>query len=367
MQTKKLDQIVRNEIVNSQLTLHSYVPFLFYAIQEVKKLSDVFSFNVNQQELSFLSDTITITNAGSGFISNPTVNITGGGQGASGATATASVNGGIIETITVTSTGINYTEVPIISFTTTADVNNTTNNTTALVVDNQQGTIVVGDKVTGDGIVGNVTVASLSSQNNLVLSSPQSLLNNKNLSFTGGTASATAALTKTIDLPTNCRRVVAVSKIEGERLLPLPHDEKMNTDGLSYENSNTNGYIGVTEIDDDNLYYNINEVTNKVILSREAGLGNHRLMLTYEPILFSASSDTVIPIIFERVIQSSIRLQRAKNSRAERGDVNRVNEILVIDQEYKNAKRILKTHLNKITWEDIMMVTRKGIHNSIKN
>jgi hypothetical protein len=364
MQTKKLDQIVRNEIVNSQLTLHSYVPFLFYAIQEVKKLSDVFSFNVNQQELSFLSDTITITNAGSGFISNPTVNITGGGQGA---TATASVNGGIIETITVTSTGTGYTEVPIISFTTTASVNNTTNNTTALVVDNQQGTIVVGDKVTGDGIVGNVTVVSLSDQDNLVLSSPQSLENNKNLSFTGGTASATAALTKTINLPTNCRRGVAVSKIEGERLLPLPYDDKMNTDGLSYESSNTNGYIGVTEIDDDNLYYNINEVTNKVILSSEAGLGNHRLMLTYEPILFSASSDTVIPIIFERVIQSSIRLQRAKNSRAERGDVNRVNEILVIDQEYKNAKRILKTHLNKITWEDIMMVTRKGIHNSIKN
>jgi len=47
--------------------------------------------------------------------------------------------------------------------------------------------------------------------------------------------------------------------------------------------------------------------------------------------------------------------------------VNRVNEILVIDREYKNAKRVLKTHLNNITWEDIMMVTRKSIHNSIKN
>ena len=75
----------------------------------------------------------------------------------------------------------------------------------------------------------------------------------------------------------------------------------------------------------------------------------------------------MIPIIFERVIQSSIRLQRAKNSRAERGDVNRVNEILVIEKEYNNAKRILKTHLNPMTWEDIMMVTRKSIHNSIKN
>ena len=90
-------------------------------------------------------------------------------------------------------------------------------------------------------------------------------------------------------------------------------------------------------------------------------------MLTYETTLFSTTSNTVIPIIFERVIQSSIRLQRAKNSRAERGDVNRVNEILTIEREYSNAKRILKTHLNPMTWEDIMMVTRKGIHNSIKN
>ena len=90
-------------------------------------------------------------------------------------------------------------------------------------------------------------------------------------------------------------------------------------------------------------------------------------MLTYETTLFNTSGNTVIPIIFERVIQSSIRLQRAKNSRAEIGDVNRVNEILVIEKEYNNAKRILKTHLNPMTWEDIMMVIRKSIHNSIKN
>ena len=227
MQTKTLDQIVRNELANSQLTLHSYVPFLFYAINEVKKLSDVFSFQVSQQEL-------TITNR----------------------------------------------EAP---------------------------------------------------------------------------------------LPSNYRRVVAVSKIEGERLLPLPYDIKMNTDGVEYVTPDTNGYFGPSIVTDDNLHYTINETTNKIILSTEAGSNKHKLMLTYETTLFNTSGNTVIPIIFERVIQSSIRLQRAKNSRAERGDVNRVNEILVIEKEYNNAKRILKTHLNPMTWEDIMMVTRKGIHNSIKN
>ena len=227
MQTKTLDQIVRNELANSQLTLHSYVPFLFYAINEVKKLSDVFSFQVSQQEL-------TITNR----------------------------------------------EAP---------------------------------------------------------------------------------------LPANYRRVVAVSRIEGERLLPLPYDNKMNTDGVDYTTDGTTGYVGVSEIRDDNLHYTINETTNKIILSTEAGSNKYRLMLTYESTLFSTTTNTVIPIIFERVIQTSIRLQRAKNSRAERGDVNRVNEILTIEREYSNAKRILKSHLNPMTWEDIMMVTRKGIHNSIKN
>ena len=227
MQTKTLDQIVRNEIVNSQLTLHSYVPFLFYAINEVKKLSDVFSFQVSQSELT----------------------------------------------------------------------------------------------ITG----------------------------------------------RTAPLPANYRRVVAVSRIEGERLLPLPYDNKMNTDGVDYTTDGTTGYVGVSEIRDDNLHYTINETTNKIILSPEAGSNKYRLMLTYESTLFSTTTNTVIPIIFERVIQTSIRLQRAKNSRAERGDVNRVNEILTIEREYSNAKRILKSHLNPMTWEDIMMVTRKGIHNSIKN
>ena len=227
MQTKTLDQIVRNELANSQLTLHSYVPFLFYAINEVKKLSDVFSFQVSQQEL-------TITNR----------------------------------------------EAP---------------------------------------------------------------------------------------LPANYRRVVAVSKIEGERLLPLPYDIKMNTNGVEYVTPDTNGYFGPSIVTDNNLHYTINETTNKIILSTEAGSNKHKLMLTYETTLFNTSGNTVIPIIFERVIQSSIRLQRAKNSRAERGDVNRVNEILVIEKEYNNAKRILKTHLNPMTWEDIMMVIRKSIHNSIKN
>tara|TARA_B100000424_G_scaffold67817_2_gene50269 strand:+ start:1267 stop:2754 length:1488 start_codon:yes stop_codon:yes gene_type:complete len=66
----------------------------------------------------------------------------------------------------------------------TADVNGATSSTTALVVDGNSGTIVVGMIVTGSGISGTVTVATVTDQNNLVLSSAQSLSNNVSLTFT---------------------------------------------------------------------------------------------------------------------------------------------------------------------------------------
>ena len=65
----------------------------------------------------------------------------------------------------------------------TADVNGATSSTTTLVVDGNSGTIAAGMYVTGTGVSGSVTVASLSDQNNLVLSSAQSLSDGVGLTF----------------------------------------------------------------------------------------------------------------------------------------------------------------------------------------
>tara|TARA_B100001245_G_scaffold229905_1_gene208721 strand:- start:390 stop:1694 length:1305 start_codon:yes stop_codon:yes gene_type:complete len=65
----------------------------------------------------------------------------------------------------------------------TAAVNGTTSSTTALVVDTNVGTIAVGMVVTGSGISGTVTVSTVTDQNNLVLSSAQSLTDDVALSF----------------------------------------------------------------------------------------------------------------------------------------------------------------------------------------
>ena len=68
----------------------------------------------------------------------------------------------------------------------TAVVNGTTSSATALVVDGQSTNrnIAVGDTVTGSGVSGTVTVSSLTDQNNLVLSSSQSISNDVTLTFT---------------------------------------------------------------------------------------------------------------------------------------------------------------------------------------
>ena len=69
----------------------------------------------------------------------------------------------------------------------TARVNGATSSTTALVVDNNDGTIVAGMTVTGDGIADGTTVSSLSDQQNLVISSAQSIADNVELTFSSTT------------------------------------------------------------------------------------------------------------------------------------------------------------------------------------
>jgi hypothetical protein len=66
----------------------------------------------------------------------------------------------------------------------TALVNGATTSSPNVTVDNNVGTIVQGMIVTGSGIVGEVTVATVNSQTSLVLSSPQTLADNAALTFT---------------------------------------------------------------------------------------------------------------------------------------------------------------------------------------
>ena len=75
--------------------------------------------------------------------------------------------------------------------TATASVNGATSSTTALVLDGNSGTIVVGMVVTGTGVAGTVTVSTVTDQNNIVLSSAQSLSDNVVITFSAPDAVTT--------------------------------------------------------------------------------------------------------------------------------------------------------------------------------
>src|SRR5262249_18789464 len=58
---------------------------------------------------------LNVANGGSGYTSNPTVNITGGGG--SGATASVTVVGGVVTGLTIINPGSGYTSAPTVSIT----------------------------------------------------------------------------------------------------------------------------------------------------------------------------------------------------------------------------------------------------------
>ena len=88
-------------------------------------------------------------------------------------------------------TSVSTTTTRPVGTTATAAVNGAISSTTALVVDGNNGTIFVGDRVTGAGMGEDVTVLSLTDQNSLVLSSAQSISNDVDLTFSAVTTSAT--------------------------------------------------------------------------------------------------------------------------------------------------------------------------------
>ena len=106
------------------------------------------------------------------------------GTGISGSVTVTTVTS---QTVLVLSSNQTLADNAVLTFTTppaTANVNTATTSSTALVVDGNAGQILAGMVVTGTGISGTVTVATVTDQNNLVLSSAQTLADDAALTFT---------------------------------------------------------------------------------------------------------------------------------------------------------------------------------------
>jgi hypothetical protein len=128
----------------------------------------------------------------------------------------------------------------------TANVNGATSSTTTLVVDGNSGTIVAGMYVTGTGISGSVTVASLSDQNNLVLSSAQSLSNDVALTFS-------SAVTQTGNSQFGTDLIIIKNRDETDEWKVVDSVRgatyEINTDSTNAQTQDTNGVTAFSATD----------------------------------------------------------------------------------------------------------------------
>ena len=131
---------------------------------------------------------VSITAAGSGYLSDPEITVSDSSSGGSSADIRAFSDGGALIALDIVSGGSSYGNRA------TAVVNVATDNTADLVVDGNAGTIVVDMVVTGTGISGSVTVETVTDQNTLVLSSAQTLGNNVDLVFADSAGTVSAAI-----------------------------------------------------------------------------------------------------------------------------------------------------------------------------
>ena len=120
----------------------------------------------------------------------------------------------------------------------TAKVNGSISSTDTLVIDDNNGTIAVGQIVTGTGISGTVTVFSITDQNNIVLSSDQSLSDNVVLTFDSSPANGTAV---TFVSYTGTYRTLGVEVFNDSVLVALNAD-LFKTTGAGFTKINVPSY-----------------------------------------------------------------------------------------------------------------------------
>lgn len=138
-----------------------------------------------------------------------------------------------------------------------------TSASTAVVVDNNIGTIQAGFFVTGTGIVGTVTVKSLSDQQNLVLSSNQTIADNVDLTFSGA-----AANSKTITLASGNTEIKIGMLVTGTNILAKTRVKSISGTTLTIDQTPTLAPEGELKFLDNGRYEAYGEPNSGSIYSK---------------------------------------------------------------------------------------------------
>lgn len=191
-------------------------------------------------------------------------------------------------------------------------------------------------------------------------------------------------------LPADFVDFVDISAKYGERILPFERDRRLNkrynydTAGnkipfptaysIDYDaeinynmtsgsnNMNTRGellgrYYGRKY--QPKLVFDIDEVNQEIVYSNDISVT--KVTLTYITTSVSTSSANAVTPYATDVITKYIKMMATK---AEGG---RIGEFQLNKMEFDNAKRVFRARVNAMDYAEILGLTRKGIHGSLKN
>lgn len=153
------------------------------------------------------------------------------------------------------------------------------------------------------------------------------------------------------------------NKIPYPTATSINYDEEINYSLISGSNNlNTRGelvgrYYGRRR--SAKLTFDIDEINQEIVFSNEMALTE--VTLTYMTSAVSTSSANVVNPYATDVITKYIVMMAAK------AEGSTLGKYQLARQDYENARRVFRARINAMDYADILGVTRRGIHGTIKN
>ena len=153
------------------------------------------------------------------------------------------------------------------------------------------------------------------------------------------------------------------NKIPYPTATSINYDEEINYSLISGSNNlNTRGelvgrYYGRRR--SAKLTFDIDEINQEIVFSNEMALTE--ITLTYMTSAVSKTSANVVNPYATDVITKYIVMMAAK------AEGSTLGKYQLARQDYDNARRVFRARINAMDYADILGVTRRGIHGTIKN
>lgn len=318
IQTKTIDVIVKELLLELDLTNHFYAKMLYYCLDEYNRQARIMGINAKEVEVSFSSNSTASTGTYSGV------------------TFTADNLGTVEGDITLTFDGVDDIDT-VVNAWNTSNPNNT-------VTHDGTGTDVLAAST--------VTVTGGTNANRVAI--PDDCQYVAGLYIGYGERKRTMVRDSTISIKYNTDGNNTIAYPDAEYALNTAY---VNTDDdgryFDYDLTNYGGMYGVAQEDDKN--YNIDPINSEIIISNNCSTSD-RYTLVYVPVAVSDSVANVVEYLYADTIKEYAKLQRLKQNRAYS------HEVQLQQRRYNAVKKVMRAQRWPITKALAIKSVQKGMH-----